>query len=78
MLTIQYRMHEHVMNWSSIELYDGKVVHLCVSEACIVQRTVFCMLKKKNYVLPSLMQNILSRLKPTPVFLDTNFLILKM
>ncbi|KAG9449471.1 hypothetical protein H6P81_009436 [Aristolochia fimbriata] len=25
MLTVQYRMHELVMNWSSNELYDGKV-----------------------------------------------------
>ncbi|CAI9100039.1 OLC1v1036956C1 [Oldenlandia corymbosa var. corymbosa] len=25
MLTVQYRMHEHIMNWSSAELYDSKI-----------------------------------------------------
>lgn len=32
MLTVQYRMHELIMNWSSKELYDGKVkAHASVS-----------------------------------------------
>lgn len=26
MLTVQYRMHELIMNWSSNELYDNKVI----------------------------------------------------
>lgn len=26
MLTVQYRMHEHIMNWSSKELYNSKVL----------------------------------------------------
>jgi superfamily I DNA and/or RNA helicase len=25
MLTIQYRMHEHIMAWSSAELYKGRL-----------------------------------------------------
>jgi len=25
MLTVQYRMHEHIMNWSSKELYNNKI-----------------------------------------------------
>ncbi|MFS7898538.1 putative hydrolase [Helianthus anomalus] len=25
MLTVQYRMHQHIMNWSSNELYNSKI-----------------------------------------------------
>lgn len=28
MLTVQYRMHEHIMNWSSKELYNSKVLQV--------------------------------------------------
>lgn len=30
MLTVQYRMHELIMNWSSVELYDSKVLKSCL------------------------------------------------
>lgn len=30
MLTVQYRMHELIMNWSSKELYSSKVLRSCL------------------------------------------------
>ena len=30
MLTVQYRMHELIMNWSSKELYSSKVLKSCL------------------------------------------------
>ena len=30
MLTVQYRMHELIMNWSSKELYNSKVLNSCL------------------------------------------------
>lgn len=30
MLTVQYRMHELIMNWSSNELYSSKVPRSCL------------------------------------------------
>lgn len=31
MLTVQYRMHELIMDWSSKELYDSKVIRICLA-----------------------------------------------
>ena len=31
MLTVQYRMHELIMNWSSKELYNSKVLTSCLN-----------------------------------------------
>lgn len=30
MLTVQYRMHERIMDWSSKELYNSKVLRACL------------------------------------------------
>jgi len=60
MLTVQYRMHELIMDWSSKELYDSKV-HTCKtndSSRCICStdsprvRTEFA--KKNPFLIFSL------------------------
>lgn len=38
MLTVQYRMHEQIMNWSSGELYENKVLVIC---NCWLKTTFF-------------------------------------
>lgn len=38
MLTVQYRMHELIMNWSSKELYNNKVLRSSIDFGVIVRK----------------------------------------
>lgn len=45
MLTVQYRMHELIMNWSSKELYDSKVLKIVL----VFYGVTFCCLMKRKF-----------------------------
>jgi hypothetical protein len=48
MLTVQYRMHELIMNWSSKELYSSKVLRSCLD---VRLRSILLIMDCKKFVI---------------------------
>lgn len=48
MLTVQYRMHELIMNWSSKELYNSKVLRSCLD---VRLRSILSIMDCKKFVI---------------------------
>jgi hypothetical protein len=59
MLTVQYRMHELIMNWSSKELYSSKVLWSCLDVGLRIflsiincENFIFAIFIRGNYRIP--------------------------
>lgn len=50
MLTVQYRMHERIMDWSSKELYNSKVLRACVRTSNNRVLELISFLKEKKMI----------------------------
>lgn len=50
MLTVQYRMHELIMNWSSKELYSSKVLRSCQ----VYWLSIMSMMNCQNFCVPGI------------------------
>ncbi|TQD78043.1 hypothetical protein C1H46_036395 [Malus baccata] len=75
MLTVQYRMHERIMDWSSNELYNSKVLRAC-QDAGLPSRTIQSTIKAHSSVAGHMLLDLedvktTSSTEPTLLLIDT-------